>query len=300
MSVDNPEDDAAQLQAALSELHSSFTLSVFRIAILMNEAMSDAAQRRSTAELLKRVADFGAQLGFETTKSEDDDKGESATIELLEHERSKGFPLHRGLTVIGLWSYLEAYVDDVTAECLFWQPKFLDETHLMKVKGPLLEFTRLRLSERARHLLERLSSESTTRPGVDRHEEVLTKLGLADGRVDAHLRRLLLEFYAVRNLFAHRGGVVDKRFCLACPQFDIPEGQELLLTQRMVLGYMVAAIRYGTIVVKRILDRLGVADESVDGYFARTADIATEYARSIETPGKKLKAPRKRKAGRGK
>jgi hypothetical protein len=290
------EEDALHLQTAVSSLHSTFTLASFRIAILMGEAVRDAARRRKAVELWKSLDEFGHSLGFDPPSDEEHDKRETATVELLEHERAKGFPLHHGLTAIGLWSSLEAYLDDVIAACLFWQPAFLNEAQLTKIRGPLLEFSRLRLSERARHLLERLSSESTTRPGVDRYEDLLKKLGLAGDAIDSDLRRTLVEFYAVRNLFAHRAGIVDKRFCLVCPHFQIEAGDEFLLTQDLVLGYLASAIRYGTIVAKRILDRMGVVDESVEGFYNRTADAVQTYVKSNQASKRRPKAARKKKA----
>jgi len=273
---ESKDERATELVASIDYLHETFALGLMRTLILMNEAARDASRRRVTLAMMKQVQEFGAKLGIESHCAEQEGRNEAATVELLEQEKSKGFPLHNGLTTIGMWAALEAYLDDLIADCIFWRPDFLEVRALNSIKGSLYEFAGLRLSEQSRHLVERLLSEQTKKVAAARYEEVMIKLGIGGSVPDKNLLRILNEFYAVRNLFAHRGGHVDKRFREACPQFDVELGDEFLLSQGMVLAYMAAASKYASIVAKRVLDRLGATNDRVEAMLKGSTAVAKD------------------------
>jgi hypothetical protein len=260
------EGGGSSLQAWITALHHDFVIGTFRTAFVMKEAVTAAEKKRAHRDMVQRMNDMARQLGLEETASDPHgDENENALIELLESERRNDFPLYNGLTVVALWASLEAYLDDAMATALFWEPEFLEWSAVMKIKGPLLEFSRKDSFERCSHLVERLMLEaSSSQPGVDRYDHVLHSLNLGEAQTEYALRMTLKEFYAVRNLFAHRRGNVDERFMKECPQFKAELADTLRLSSDRVIEYLMAGITYGNLVAKRILDAIGVKEPLVE------------------------------------
>jgi hypothetical protein len=273
--------DSKALQAAIKELQDSLTNATFRIAILMQEATRDASRRKASLEMAKRMKDLGLTLGF--TPQDTDE----STIELLEDEKRKGFPQHYGMTAIGIWSALDAYLDDILAQCLMHNPPFLKTTSVAALNGPLLPFSKLPSRDQYRHLGERLLTETSGERGVERYEATLKKLGLG-GAVNSAFIRLLKELNAVRNLFAHRRGIADRKFLEQCPQLNAASGEEFLINEDLVVEYVLAVLGYGTTVAKRVLDRLGLPDRGIDSQ-AESFYTTLQEHKKHRNPARKLR-----------
>jgi hypothetical protein len=126
---------------------------------------------------------------------------------------------------------------------------------LKELKGPLLPFLTLSLSERATLILKLLEKDlggSQRQVGVARFESLLEQFGLGGG-VAPLVKRTLLELWAVRNLVAHKNGVADLRFIETCPWFSASPGTQLFVSPLHYRRYSLASTWYIGEVTRRLL-----------------------------------------------
>ena len=157
-------------------------------------------------------------------------------------EVSSGFSYLHGLAAIRGGSILEVAVDDLAVLVLRDRESWAKSQIIGKLKGPLVEFAAASVEAQAEFLAEELKSntQAALKPGVGRFETLLNPIGLG-GPVHDEVRKVLLELAEVRNLVAHRGGMIDRYFAEHCPWFGQTVGERLLISARQLGIYMQAA-----------------------------------------------------------
>lgn len=173
--------------------------------------------------------------------------------ELAQEELERGFPVLHSQAVVSIWGFLEA---TITAFLLAWlqnEPKAFEAVAIQRLKIRLGDYHRLDGYERAEYVLNLLESDLVVglRRGVARFEELLKPFGLS-GDVPDEIRRSIYEMSQVRNVIAHRAGVVDHRFRHACPWINSQIGERLYVSYEMLEKYYEAALLYITRLVCRV------------------------------------------------
>jgi hypothetical protein len=251
----------------LRNLHSQFVDHLMKIVRLTGAAAAETARLPRTIDLMEAVDALKKSQG----KPTDPDSIAEAkrVLPLLEAERAQGFPLFHGLAAIGIWSTLEAFIEDLLLGCMMRDAAFADVENVRRLKVPLLEFEGMTTEARKQWIIESLESALgvSRKPGAGKFEPVLGAFGLG-GPVDDECRACLVELSAVRNVLAHRNGRADARFISTCPWLDLCSGDEVLVNQRMLTAYGTAAIAYGTGVYRRALVRFGEPTEREDTFLS--------------------------------
>jgi hypothetical protein len=182
----------------------------------------------------------------------------NATGGPTDDERQRGFedamawiPLHghdrmAEPMVIGMWSALEVYVEDVFI--LYCSTATLTPEQLPNVRVKAAEFMTLPDEERWRIIWHR-ALENNQGSAVDRWDAIFSKLGLRIGfevldvpgseyiLMDGEaVRAALRELAAVRNVLVHRSGITDKRLVqVAGDRYRL--GERIVLTDEAMLVY---------------------------------------------------------------
>ena len=150
-----------------------------------------------------------------------------------ESEKKNGFSYLYELSSVRLWSVLEAVVDDLVICLLSNYPTVLENEEIIKIKGPLVEFSRLSEEEQAYYLLDSIKRnlDSNLKKGIGKFESVLKAVNL-NGPISDCVRKKLFELSQVRNVIVHRSGLVDKQILDNCPWLNIRIGNNIILTTK--------------------------------------------------------------------
>jgi hypothetical protein len=170
---------------------------------------------------------------------------------LAREEVDKDFPLLHGHSLVSLWGALETLVEEVVLAWLSHRPKLLDDPRLSAVRVTVSEFQRMKKRERLEHLIEQFPKKPGVGSGFPRFEDLLD-LVLLSGPLDDNLRRTLIEVHQVRNVYAHRVGVADRKLIEACPwRKDWKVGQPVLIGSNEYGRYLNALADYVVELVRR-------------------------------------------------
>jgi hypothetical protein len=99
--------------------------------------------------------------------------------------------------------------------------------------------------------------------GATKFERLLAAVELG-GPIPAAVRNALYLAQQIRNVWAHRGGVADKRFVDACPQLEYEVGDRVNMTQEVFLPLMHGLHMYSIVVINRYLVMTGRERVSVE------------------------------------
>jgi hypothetical protein len=168
--------------------------------------------------------------------------------------------------IIGLWASLETGVRDAMLEWLRLQPDARARDEVAKVKVPLAQFDAMSEDERLQYVLDQLEKNTTAtlKAGVGRFESVLKIIGLG-GDVDDETRRTLLELSALRNVIAHRGGVIDQKFLTTCPFATRQLNERVRITELEKLAFVGAVVTYTLLIIERVRQRAMESSTSLGG-----------------------------------
>jgi hypothetical protein len=191
--------------------------------------------------------------------------------ELAQSELDAEFPLLHAHSLLGIWGALEALIEDVVRGWLTHRKKLLVESEaLHNVKVPVALFHAMKPSERIDYLIDNVQRAGGSAGGFPRFEALLRIVGL-DGALDEDLRRKLIEVHETRNVYAHRGGLADKKARQACPwRRDWKVGQAVLIGRERYRTYTGAVVEYVFELIARSSAKFGVD--------------AREHARRAEKP----------------
>jgi hypothetical protein len=259
-------------RSLFEERRNQFADQIMATVQLTGAAAMDAARFDWTVNVLDAVNDLRASKGEPTFPEYI--AHAKRLMPMVQTERETGFPLFHGLATIGIWAALEAFVEDLLLACMGHDEKFIEVPAVSKLKIPLLAFQAMK-PENVRHwILENVEVglNSAMAPGVGKLEGALDAFGLG-GPVDAELRACLVELHAVRNVLVHRGGRADSRLLANCPWLGFKHGDEVRVDQRMLSMYGLSAIRYGSVVYRRVQVRFGGDPAREDEYLRTIPDV---------------------------
>jgi len=172
-----------------------------------------------------------------------------------EEEASDDHPLLHGHSLVAIWGALETMAIGVVAAWLTHRPESRSDK-VSDIKVPYSMFEDLSEDERVDALVHELDQQRGAKKGVDRFETLLAWVSLS-GRTDPVLSQNLYEMQQVRNVFAHRRGIADRRFVDACPHFGYGVDDQILLDQDAWYDAMIAALAYAETVLLRMREQLG-------------------------------------------
>lgn len=189
--------------------------------------------------------------------------------QLAKSEIEKDFPLLHSHAVMGMWGALEAMVEDLAISWIEHNQSVLDEPKIAKIRVPLVEFQLMDQQDRLRFVVSELQRDLGTdlKSGATKFESFLNVLGLG-GPVDKRLRDIIFETQSLRNIFAHRGGIADRRFITGCPQFQYKVGDTVTVNSDHFNRIFYGLLMYATVIVNRcrVIDSLPLITEDIPGY----------------------------------
>lgn len=205
------------------------------------------------------LIDIGGILN-DYKQDEDSNRGEeSAKLkELSAAEISSGFPLLHAHAIMGEWGALECLIEDLVEAWVQFKPDVLEGPAFSRVRVPLASFLHLNEGERAKLLVSEVQRDLKVdlTAGATKFERILDAIGLG-GPVDPRVRDALYEAQNVRNVWAHRGGIADKRLVDACPALGLKEGDKVNVGRREFSRYRGALWVYSATVLNRCFNSLG-------------------------------------------
>jgi hypothetical protein len=160
-------------------------------------------------------------------------------------EASKEFPLLHAHSLLGLWSALEALVEDVSVAWIMTKPETLQRPAFSKIRVSIVEFQLLTTEEQMRYLVAEAQRDlkAELRLGITRFEKLLDAIGM-NGSTPNEVSKAIYEAQQVRNAIAHRGGLADRQLTQACPWLGLNSGERIVIGHRKFKYYLQAIHLY--------------------------------------------------------
>jgi len=178
--------------------------------------------------------------------------------EVARQEVEADFPLLHGHSLVGIWGALEALINDVAVAWLTHRKALLKTVEFSSVEVPLGDFQNMSAAERIEYLLDQVPRSPGVGGGFPRFELLMDRVGLG-GALDDELRRTLIEVHQVRNVYAHRGGIADRKARAACPwRKDWKLGKPILVDRTGYGRYLDATTSYAFELIVRSAAQFGV------------------------------------------
>lgn len=236
---------------------SLFTISRDHLLDLINllDLSTDSIQRQVKAEqmveLSKRVATVMNEPHDDELHAKRLDRARVLAA-FAAKEVDRGFPTLFGQAAVSLWSSLENLVFNLVVGLLENEPHHLTKAPFDQIKVRVSDFAALDGRTRAEFLALALDEQlaGPMKHGIGRFEELLKPFDLS-GIFDKTKSQHLHEMQQVRNLFAHRQGIVDRRFSKSCSWMRVTVGEPLHLSKDMMNNYFDAAVSYLEVLLDR-------------------------------------------------
>lgn len=211
---------------------------------------------RGMPKIVKVLADLDERSG--EVDYQDKIRVAEEEASLAQTEIDKGFPVLHKFAVVALWSWLEHFVKDFVALWLQNRQEPLKRPPLSKIKIRLGDYIQLSKAEQAGYLVELLEQEiaSPLKKGVTRFESLLEPF-LPGSPLPEGCAPAIFELQQVRNVIAHRNGLIDRRLKSACPWIKGRVGQPVKVTGEMLNRYSEATSQY----LLEVLYRAGEAHD---------------------------------------
>jgi hypothetical protein len=171
---------------------------------------------------------------------------------LAKSEIENDFPFLNSHSLMGICGAMEGMVEDLAVSWIQHNPSVLDEPKLAKIRLPLIEFQRMSDQDRLRFLVTELQRDLglELKNGATKFESLLTVLGLG-GSVDRKVRDTIFEAQNLRNIFAHRGGVADRKLVANCPQLQYNVGDIVKIDTENFVRIFFGLFTYGAVILNR-------------------------------------------------
>jgi hypothetical protein len=203
---------------------------------------------------------------------------------LAESEIEDDFPLLHSHTLLGAWGALEGMIEDLAILRIQYCPSILEEPKLAKVKIPLVDFQKMTDHERLRFLVTELQRDLglDLKSGATKFEPLLALVGLG-GSIDRRVRDALFECQNLRNLFAHRAGIADRRFVASCPHLHYSVGDAVKIGDEVFARNFFGLLTYGAIILNRCrtIERM----KPFDSDFPMFEGVLTDYEKADDVTG---------------
>ena len=189
--------------------------------------------------------------------------------DLAESEIKNDFSLLHSHVLTGSWGALEGMIEDLTISCMQHFPSILENPKITRVKVPLIEFQAMSEHDRLRFLVTELQRDLglELKGGATKFESLLALVNLG-GSVDKRVRDALFECQNLRNLFAHRGGVADRKFVANCPHLGYGVGDTVKLGNEDFSRSFFGLLTYGAIILNRCrtIEGMRLFDDDFPGF----------------------------------
>ncbi|MGB6058567.1 MAG: hypothetical protein WBF71_09900 [Microthrixaceae bacterium] len=215
---------------------------------LLNLTRSAIASASQMLELREAVNRRRVRIGEDPSPTDD----QIAWAKLADVEMLADFTNVHAAAVMVLWGGLEAFVDDLVIEGIVHEPAALVNSAIASTKVPLRDFVGSEPRDLARLIVDHQKLSKRER-GVSRFNAVLGLIGL-DGEFRTDVKSGIWEMMAVRNLVAHRRGIVDSRFLEDVPGYGQGEGEAIVIDAIRMNRYWSAVVEFGAELCGRIDD----------------------------------------------
>jgi hypothetical protein len=168
-------------------------------------------------------------------------------------EVNKDFPFLLCHWVVSYWALLENLIHTLIANWIINKPSVLTEPSFRNLRVRISEYESLDTETKSEFLTDLLDRNLSgpMKKGINRFETLLEAIGLG-GNVPEDLRRVFFEFQQVRNLIAHRLGIVDNKFINDCPWKNATVGEQYALTREDVSVYIESGLEYIFLIINRL------------------------------------------------
>jgi hypothetical protein len=246
-----------------------------RFAVYSDETVALVHLHMTSVRRLIGVPQFLKEAFYEP---EDSDWFVSASKQaaLAEDEASKGFPLLHAHSLLGIWSALEALVEDAAVAWLIVRPDTLRRSEFAKIRVPVVEYNSLSNEEQMAFLVAEVQRDTRAdqRPGIARFEKLLDAIGMK-GSVPREVGKAVYEAQQVRNVFAHRGGVIDRKLAAACPWLELSPNRPLTIDHKEFTYYLKGIHLYVMEILNRFRTSAGMKPIAYDlSSLKKTSDEA--------------------------
>ena len=162
----------------------------------------------------------------------------------------KDFPAIHSMAVVLIWAAMETTIRDFLVGLIAARPQIRRSTKMAQLKIRFGEYDVLSEDDKIRYLIDQFEKESGSnfKRGVGKFDTLLSAVNLG-AIVDDECRNSLHQMSAVRNVIAHRVGIVDQRFVDACPNYRTKLGESLTVSYSQLNRYVGACGQYLVAVV---------------------------------------------------
>jgi hypothetical protein len=181
----------------------------------------------------------------------------SELVALAHAESNSDYRLFHGHSLVAIWGALETMVFDVVVAWLLNGPDATAHPKVAEMKVPFGLFEELSREERIYTVTSELDRQRGDRAGIQRFENVLDPVDLS-GSYEGVLADNIYEMQQMRNVFAHRSGVADRRFADACPHLGYGVGDLVMVGQNTWTDFIVTAMAYASVIARRMRAKLGL------------------------------------------
>jgi hypothetical protein len=189
--------------------------------------------------------------------------------ELARREIDSDFPLLHAHALLGMWSALETCIEDLSAAWISYKPETLKLPAFVKLRIPLAEYEGLPPAERAAFVVGELERDLKVdlKAGATRFEALLGAIGLG-GELDRRVGKSLFQTQQIRNVLAHRAGVVDRVLVERCPDLKLIAGSTIRIGRELFVSSVHGMSVYAVTVRNRCASRsdLGIRHLDLPGF----------------------------------
>lgn len=226
-------------------------------------AMQAIARTQGQVDLVESLANYRRLEGRWSEKKEGEAKRQleaaKQEADLARREVANNFPFLHAQAVLLLCSSFECLIYDFLRTWLKHEPRALQREEIQKIKIRFADYQSMTEEERLDYVVRELERDLkvSDRIGTGRFEGLLGGVGLS-GPVPKAIQRDLFELYQIRNVLAHRRGLVDKKLAEACPWLRLKVGGEICIDHKGYAKYSRAVSAYAALLIHRSAAYFGV------------------------------------------
>ncbi|ORW91279.1 hypothetical protein AWB92_19065 [Mycobacterium sp. IEC1808] len=171
--------------------------------------------------------------------------------------------LRNALVLIASWSAFEACIEDFCKGVLQADMSIVGNERFEKIKIPVAELVAPQ-EEMLDNVYQAMDVHVGRKAGTNRFEELLGLLGLG-GQIAKEIKSSFYAAQMVRNVWAHKAGIADRKFVSEAPHLGYVQGDLVSITFDQVNEYVTAILVYAQIVMNRHRAKCGLGPAPMGG-----------------------------------
>lgn len=204
--------------------------------------------------------------GKDWTDYQDLEKKLDENAKQAEVLKSTDFALLKSQTVVMLWSFLEtAIYDSIYHFLVETNFKYVDE-RISSMKFRFDELHGKSNSLKADAVINNYKRDNFTKNVLGKFNDLINLMGCEKGGKayteeikkngwnESQIMKDLLEFYKVRNVITHNGGVIDKKFEKEFPKYEGQVGQKIIILNDDIQRFISSSCIYLSLLIMRYID----------------------------------------------